>query len=178
MADNGKYYANLDGRMAACFRKLIKKADIITPNVTEACFLTDTEYRPGPHSMDFITALIDKLSALGPKFIAVTGVSLERGSVGIIARDNRSGKVSTVMNKALEGTFHGSGDVFASAFAALLTRGARLEDALSAAEDFVNAAIERTAQRGTPRQYGLDFEGVLPEYVRKTEELFGENAES
>ena len=178
MADNGKYYANLDGRMAACFRKLIKKADIITPNVTEACFLTDTEYRPGPHSMDFITALIDKLSALGPKFVAVTGVSLERGSVGIIARDNRSGKVSTVMNKALEGTFHGSGDVFASAFAALLTRGARLEDALSAAEDFVNAAIERTAQRGTPRQYGLDFEGVLPEYVRKTEELFGENAES
>ena len=178
MADNGKYYANLDGRMAACFRKLIKKADIITPNVTEACFLTDTEYRPGPHSMDFITTLIDKLSALGPKFVAVTGVSLERGSVGIIARDNRSGKVSTVMNKALEGTFHGSGDVFASAFAALLTRGARLEDALSAAEDFVNAAIERTAQRGTPRQYGLDFEGVLPEYVRKTEELFGENAES
>ena len=175
MADNGKYYANLDGRMAACFRKLIKKADIITPNVTEACFLTDTEYRPGPHSMDFITALIDKLSALGPKFVAVTGVSLERGSVGIIARDNRSGKV---MNKALEGTFHGSGDVFASSFAALLTRGARLEDALSAAEDFVNAAIERTAQRGTPRQYGLDFEGVLPEYVRKTEELFGENAES
>ena len=178
MADNGKYYANLDGRMAACFRKLIKKADIITPNVTEACFLTDTEYRPGPHSMDFITTLIDKLSALGPKFVAVTGVSLERGSVGIIARDNRSGKVSTVMNKALEGAFHGSGDVFASAFAALLTRGARLEDALSAAEDFVNAAIERTAQRGTPRQYGLDFEGVLPEYVRKTEELFGENAES
>ena len=146
--------------------------------MTEACFLTDTEYRPGPHSMDFITTLIDKLSALGPKFVAVTGVSLERGSVGIIARDNRSGKVSTVMNKALEGTFHGSGDVFASAFAALLTRGARLEDALSAAEDFVNAAIERTAQRGTPRQYGLDFEGVLPEYVRKTEELFGENAES
>ena len=178
MADNGKYYANLDGRMAACFRKLIKKADIITPNVTEACFLTDTEYRPGPHSMDFITELIDKLSALGPKFVAVTGVSLERGSVGIIARDNRSGKVSTVMNKALEGTFHGSGDVFASAFAALLTRGARLEDALSAAEDFVTAAIERTAQRGTPRHYGLDFEGVLPEYVRKTEELFGENAES
>ena len=178
MADNGKYYANLDGRMAACFRNLIKKADIITPNVTEACFLTDTEYRPGPHSMDFITTLIDKLSALGPKFVAVTGVSLERGSVGIIARDNRSSKVSTVMNKALDGTFHVSGDVFASAFAALLTRGARLEDALSAAEDFVNAAIERTAQRGTPRQYGLDFEGVLPEYVRKTEELFGENAES
>ena len=177
MADNGKYYANLDGRMAECFRRIIKKADIITPNVTEACFLTDSEYRPGPHSPEFIAELIDKLSALGPEFVAVTGVSLEQGSVGIVARDKRSGKVSTVMNKALEGTFHGSGDVFASAFAALLTRGARLEDALNTAEEFVTAAIERTAKRATPRHYGLDFEGVLPEYVRKTEELFVENAE-
>ena len=178
MADNGKYYANLDGRMAECFRRIIKKADIITPNVTEACFLTDTEYRQGPHSVDFITELIDKLSALGPKFVAVTGVSLERGSVGIVARDNLNGRVSTVMNTALEGTFHGSGDVFASAFAALLTRGARLEDALRTAEDFVTAAVERTARRGTPRHYGLDFEGVLPAYVRKIDKLFVENAET
>ena len=174
MADNGKYYANLGDGMAACFRKLIKKSDIITPNVTEACFLTGSEYRPGSHSMEFITELIDKLSELGPKFVAVTGVSLEQGRVGIVARDNRSGKLSAVMNKALDGTFHGSGDVFASAFAALLTRGASLDDALRYAEDFVTAAIERTALHGTPRHYGLDFEGALGEYVRKIEELFVE----
>lgn len=174
MADNGRYYANLGDGMAECFRKLIKKSDIITPNVTEACFLTGSDYRPGPHSMEFITGLIDKLSELGPKFVAVTGVSLEKGRVGIVARDNRSGKLSAVMNTALEGTFHGSGDVFASAFAALLTRGANLDDALRYAEDFVTAAIERTALRATPRHYGLDFEGALGEYVRKIEKLFVE----
>lgn len=177
MADNGRYYANLDGRMAVCFRKLIKKADIITPNVTEACFLTGMEYRSGTHSEHFISELIDRLSDLGPKFVAVTGVSLEQGKVGIVARDNRSGSVSSVMNEALEGTFHGSGDVFASAFAALLTRGAKLGDALATAEDFVTAAIERTARRKTPRHYGLDFEGVLADYVRKMDELFVQNAE-
>ena len=76
------------------------------------------------------------------------------------------------MSTTLDGMFHGSGDVFASAFAALLTRGASLEDALDTAEEFVTAAIERTAARGTPRQYGLDFEGVLPDYIRMCSKLF------
>ena len=172
MADNGNYYANLDDTMTRCFRRLIAKADVITPNITEACFLAGVEYRCAPHDEAFIGELIDKLSALGPKVVAVTGVSLETGKVGIVARDNASGKTSIVMNEAREGTFHGSGDVFASAFAALLTRGAALDDALRLAEDFVAACIERTAERNTPRHYGLDFEGVLPEYIKSVDKLF------
>ena len=172
MADNGKYYANLGDKMTECFRRLIKKADIITPNITEACFLTGMEYRPGTHSMAYVTELIDRLSELGPNFVAVTGVSAEPGKVGIVARDNKSGRLCSVMNEALDGTFHGAGDVFASAFAALLTRGAALEDALNAAEKFVTAAIERTAKRNTPRHYGLDFEGVLPKYIEICRGLF------
>lgn len=172
MADNGKYYANLGDWMAKCFRQLIKKANIITPNITEACLLTGMEYRPGTHSMAYVTELIDRLSELGPDFVAVTGVSAEPGKVGIVARDNKSGRLCSVMNEALDGTFHGAGDVFASAFAALLTRGAALEDALNAAEEFVTAAIERTANRNTPRHYGLDFEGVLPKYIEICRGLF------
>ena len=172
MADNGRYYANLGQEMAESFRRLIKKADIITPNITEACFLTGMEYKTGVHDMAYITELIDRLSELGPHFVAVTGVSTESGRVGIVARDNAGGKMCAVMKRALDGTFHGSGDVFASAFAALLTRGAALEDALYTAEDFVTAAIERTAQRATPRHYGLDFEGVLPDYIEMCKKLF------
>ncbi len=172
MADNGRYYANLGDEMAESFRRLIKQADIITPNITEACFLTGMEYKTGVHDMAYVTELIDRLSGLGPAFVAVTGVSCETGSVGIVARDNGSGKMCPVMKPALDGTFHGSGDVFASAFAALLTRGAALEDALLTAEEFVTAAIERTAQRDTPRHYGLDFEGVLPEYIEMCKKLF------
>ena len=172
MADNGRDYANLDDSMAECFCRLIEKADIITPNITEACFLTGTEYRTAPYSAAFVTELIDRLSEFGPKVVAVTGVSFEKGKVGIAARDNSSGKTSVVMNETKDGMFHGSGDVFASALAALLTRGAALEDALHLAEDFVAACIERTAVRDTPRHYGLDFEGALPEYIRSVDELF------
>lgn len=172
MADNGRFYANLDAGMVRCFRGLIEKADVITPNITEACFLTETEYKDGPHDMKYIEQLLEKLSQLGPEVVAITGVRLDESSVGIVARDNNSGRICAVMNEAREGTFHGSGDTFASAFAALLTRGAKLEDALNTAESFVADCIERTAQRGTPRHYGLDFESALPEYIRNIEKIF------
>lgn len=171
MADNGKYYANFDEKMSACFRKLIAKADVITPNLTEACFITGTEYIPAPHSEEFISELIDKLSALGPKIVAITGVCPDKEHVGIVARDNKTGKTSSFMSVSHEGTFHGSGDVFASSFAALLTRGAELETALKLAEAFVSDCVERTEKRNIPRHYGLDFESALPQYIRNVEKL-------
>jgi len=169
MADNGRFYANLDEKMIECFRRLIARADVITPNITEACFLTGTEYKAAPYDMDFVLELIEKLSAFGVKTVAVTGVSLEKGKVGVAAVDNETGKLCSVMNDAKEGIFHGSGDVFASSFAALLTRGAELGTALSIAEKFVSDCIDRTEKRGTPRHYGLDFEGALPQYIQNIE---------
>lgn len=172
MGDNGRLYANLGDGIVECFRRLINKADIITPNITEACFLTGMEYRAGTLDMDFVGRLIDRLSELGPNIVALTGVSTVEGKVGIVARDNASGRMCSVMNDTLDGMFHGAGDVFASSLAALLTRGAKLDDALELAEKFVVSAIERTAKRGTPRHYGLDFEGVLPGYIKMCDVLF------
>ena len=172
MADNGRYYANFDDKMAACFRKLIAKADVITPNITEACFITETEYVSAPHSEAFVDELLAKLSRLGPRIVAITGVSPDAEHVGIVAKDNATGKTCRYMNKAREGMFHGSGDVFASSFAALLTRGADMETALCLAEAFVSDCVERTEKRNIPRHYGLDFESALPGYIKNVEKSF------
>ena len=172
MADNGRYYANLDEKMAACFRRLISKADVITPNITEACFITETEYNPTTHSDEFVNSLIEKLSALGPRIVAITGVCPDESHVGIVAKDNATGKTCRYMNKAREGMFHGSGDVFASSFAALLTRGADIETALRIAESFVSDCVERTEKHNVPRHYGLDFESALPQYIKNIEKSF------
>ncbi len=171
MADNGRYYANLDEKMASCFKRLIAKADVITPNITEACFITGTEYISAPHSEEFVDGLIDKLSQLGPRIVAITGVCPDESHVGIVARDNKTGKTCRFMNRAREGVFHGSGDVFASSFAALLTRGADVETALSLAEAFVSDCVERTEKRNVPRHYGLDFESALPDYIKSMENV-------
>lgn len=172
MADNGKYYTNFDEKMAACFRRLISKANVITPNITEACFITGTEYLAAPHSEEFVSELIEKLSALGPEIVAITGVCPDEKHVGIVAKDNVTGKCCRYMNVAREGVFHGSGDVFASSFAALLTRGADMDKALMLAEAFVSDCVERTEKRNVPRHYGLDFEAALPGYIKSIENAY------
>lgn len=165
MADNGKYYANLDETMADCFREIIGKANVITPNITEACFLTGTEYCAGPHTEEFVNTLMEKLLKMGPEIVVITGVVSPDGKVGVVGADRRSGARCACMSPARKGIFHGSGDVFASAFSALLVRGFPFETALRLSERFVADCVLRTGLRCGEGNYGLDFEAALPDYI-------------
>ncbi|MED9887015.1 MAG: pyridoxal kinase, partial [Oscillospiraceae bacterium] len=68
--------------------------------------------------------------------------------------------------------FYGTGDVFASALAGLLVRGAPLSDALETATALTDESICRSLWRDTPRHFGVDFEGALPAYIRRVEKIF------
>ena len=174
MADNGKYYSNLGHDMCLAFRRLCSRAHIITPNITEAALLTELPYREGPHDSEYIHSLLEGLSKLCSGIIAVTGVCPEKNSVGVYALDTRSGEKWLAVRPAKEGVFCGTGDIFASAFAALMLRGACLKDAVETAVALVSESIERTVERGTPRRNGVDFEGALPQYIIKVTEMFEE----
>ena len=170
MADNGRYYANLDARMCAAFRALAGAADLITPNVTEAALLTGLPYQAAPQGEEYIRALFDGLFALGAGAVALTGVSLEAGKLGNAIAE--SGKEPVFeLREAREGIFYGTGDLFASALSALLVLGAPLNSALRAATDLVDAAVRNTVRRGTPRRFGVDFENALPEFARAVESI-------
>lgn len=172
MADNGKYYAGFDDEMTAAFRRLCARADVITPNVTEASLISGVEYMPAPHTHDYIERLFDGLEKNAGRYVAITGVHPADGVIGTVVRDHVTGEEKSAMSEALPGMFYGTGDIFASAFAALLVRGASIGDALDAASSLVRESIERTYVRGTPRPYGVDFEGALPGYMRRVEEIF------
>lgn len=172
MADNGEYYVNFDARMCAAFRRLCARADVITPNVTEAALLAGIPYRAAPHNSAYIDSLFDGLAELGPKIVAITGVHPSAGEVGMVVRDGRTGGEHSAMRPARNGVFYGTGDIFASAFAALIVRGASVADALSVATALVGESIERTLARGTPRRFGVDFEGALPAYIQNVQRLF------
>ena len=73
MADNGKLYSGFTAEHVEAMRKLIQKADVIYPNITEACLLTDTPYPSGKITMDFTRELAKKLAELGPEYIIITG---------------------------------------------------------------------------------------------------------
>ena len=172
MADNGSYYSNLDDRMCRAFRALLSDADVITPNVTEAALLADLEYRHEGHDEAYLRRLCEKLAALGAKTVVITGVRPEKGKIGNLAYDAGTDHLRVCVHDAHPGLFYGTGDIFASSLAALLVRGAGLDDALRVASDFTDACICRSLRHDTPRHFGVDFEGALPDYSRAVEALF------
>lgn len=172
MADNGSYYSKMDERMCGAFRALIARADVITPNVTEAALLAGLPYRAAGHDRTYLRRLLDALGALGPRVVTITGVRPEAGRIGNIACDCRTGAVVESLREAHPGVFYGTGDVFASAFAALLVRGAPLPQALDAATALTDESICRSLRHDAPRRFGVDFEGALPGYIRRVEEIF------
>lgn len=165
MADNGRYYSNFGDEMCWAFKDLCREADIITPNITEAAFMTGIPYCAGTHSEEYISSLLQGLAQICSGIIALTGVRTNAGSIGAVAYSPKTGARHCAVRPVREGAFHGTGDVFASAFSALLLRGAGLADATETAIMLVGDSIERTVRRETPRRNGVDFEGALPKYI-------------
>lgn len=170
MADNGKMYALLDMKFAKAMKRLCQKADIIVPNMTEAAFLLDREYFHGPYTKEYIESTVRELSLLGPKKIVLTGVCFEENTIGAAGYDAESDTVTYYFRERVEGMFHGTGDVFASALTAALLRGKTLERASEIAVDFTVDSIRRTAEGGTDHRYGVDFERGLGDLIKTLDE--------
>lgn len=165
MADNGRMYALFDMEFAQAMKRLCGKADIIVPNITEACFMTGLEYSGGPYTVEYIEGLLCELSKLGPKQIVLTGVSFDEKSVGAACFDAVSKKTDYILRKRFDGMFHGTGDVFASALTAALLCDKPLKKATEIAVDFTVGSIERTACGMTDHRYGVDFEHGLGDFI-------------
>lgn len=153
-ADNGKLYGGFDGDYVKGMAHLIRRADIILPNLTEACFMTGTECRT-EYDESFVEGVLAKLSKLTGAIAVVTGVELG-GKIGEAILNG--GKISYVMGEKLPKSSHGTGDIFASVFTAEYLGGATLESAADSASVFVQDCL-----RATPADhfYGVVFEQIL-----------------
>ena len=159
MGDDGSLYRTYTRQMCVEMRRLIAYADIITPNLTEACFLTETPYHAGPQHMKELAALAEKLSAMGPEKVVITGICqgdsianycYERGKE---PRIRRSHKVGT--------TRCGTGDVFSSIIAADAVNKVEFSSSVKKASSFVKRCIEKSVELDIPREDGVCFEEFL-----------------
>ena len=171
MADNGSYYSNMGAEMCEAFRHLIRRADVITPNITEAALLTGSDYMPDGHDEYYLRRLFDALADLGPRMIAITGIRAD-GMIGNVAFDAETGETFRALRPLHSGLFYGTGDLFASSLAALLVRGASLRAALETATSLTDESIARSLRYDTPRRFGVDFEEALPAYIDRVRNLF------
>jgi pyridoxine kinase len=170
MADNGKLYPAFDEKYAKENAKLCGKADIIVPNITEACFMTDTDYKE-VYDEAYIKELLQKLAALGAKKVVLTGVSLSEGKTGVYGLDSETGETFIYQNDRVDASFHGTGDIFASVSVGALTRGLSQEEAFKLAADYTADTIKATVENPEKPWYGVDFEATIPELVTRLGKL-------
>lgn len=169
MADNGKMYPAFKPAFAKRMAALCAKADLILPNLTEACFMLDKEYRE-EYDEAYIKEILVCLTALGAKTAALTGVSFERDRIGAMSYDSRTGEFFSYFNEKIPVSFHGTGDIFSSTVAGGLMNGLGTEEALKVAVDYTLECIRLTVADEEHNWYGVNFEQATPYLIGRLEE--------
>ena len=163
MADNGKFYSGLDENYAENLKKLCSKADIISPNMTEAMILSGNA--PDNYKETSNIEMVAKArSEICPNVI-ITGVHNESTISTVAYKKDESG-IFTISKPCYDGVFYGSGDLFASAFIGMFIKGSSLFEATAAASDFVNDCILNTLDEREKYWYGLKFEQCLAKLIK------------
>jgi len=165
MGDDGVPYSTYTPRLMEGMKRLSRHAQLLTPNLTEACFLTDTPYRDtramSPDAaIDFSKELLQKLTALTHGAIVITGISLSDRRLANLGRDT-DGRVFEICRPHEAHPYPGTGDIFASVLLGELLRHGSLSAACEAAADFTRDIIHDSAKIPTESRYGVALETQL-----------------
>ena len=166
MADNGKLYTGFGPDFPSQMARLCAGADYILPNLTEASFLLGRPYVGDNYDQAYIEDICRGLVQMGAKNVVLTGVSFDKAKLGAAVYHGADNKFEYYFNEKQNAFFHGTGDVFASAFAGAMMRGKTAIEAAAIAADFVVESIKRTMDDMTDHWYGVKFEKAIPSLVR------------
>lgn len=166
MGDNGHVYRICDESLCEAMRRLLPLADVVTPNLTEACLLTGTPYKETGWNRKSLRALTEKLLQMGAGAVVLTGVA--RGGRMVNVVHETGAEPAYVGSRRVGGHYHGTGDAFCAVLSASLMRGVSLRAAVRRAADFTRLCVERTQALGTAEQDGLCLEDCLGWLVRRS----------
>lgn len=162
MADNGKLYPAFDAAYVEAMKKLCFTADIVLPNITEACFLTGIAFKE-QYDEAYINSLLESMMQNGAKTVVLTGVSYAENKTGVVVCSN--GNTTYYEHEKIAKGCHGTGDVYASAFVGALMNGKTAETTAQIAADYTVQCIKNT--QGDPDHwYGVKFETALGDLMK------------
>ncbi|MBE6903743.1 MAG: pyridoxamine kinase [Ruminococcaceae bacterium] len=160
MGDCGELYPTYSPELAKKMGSLVPYADILTPNLTEACILTNTKYR-NDIDKDGLLEICQKLSLMGPKKIVISGLEHQDNLDNFIFE---KGKAPIVITAHKVGPCRaGTGDVFSSIIAADAVNGKDFTTSIQHASSFIAKALRKTVELGLPKTDGICFEEFLSE---------------
>lgn len=170
MGDTGDAYQNFDADLLDHMKKLIKRADLITPNITECCLLTGIPYESllrYRNEEDYLQAIREagqKLKEETGAHVIITGISppSSSGDIRTIGNMYFNDSDTFYSSSPYNGkSYSGTGDLFASVLMGSMMRGDNLRQAIRLAEDFLSASIEDAGMEGVPEIAGVNFEKHL-----------------
>ena len=159
MGDHGKTYPTYTPELCQSMKQLVAYADILTPNLTEACILTDTPFHEGHWTMKELEQLAQQLAAQGPEKIVITGVPQKKYVSNLVYEQGGMPKLLRTLRIGSERS--GTGDVFSSIVAADAVNHVPFEESVRKASRFIKKCILRSIELGLPKTDGVCFEEFL-----------------
>lgn len=165
MGDDGELYSTYTPELAKGIAHLCQFANVITPNLTEACFLTDTPYRDTKQLSDrdvsdYVNGLMDALQARYRCRIVITGIHQRNGSVANLCADTDGSRFRSAQPECGH-SYPGTGDIFASVLLGELLRGTSFSASVEHAAAFVAHLIRTSVNIPTPTREGVALEPEL-----------------
>ena len=158
MGDYGKIYATYTKEMCEEMKKLVQYADIITPNITELCILTDTPYQE-KWKISELEKMTEELSEKGPEKIVVTGIVQKEFIANFCYEKGKSPKILRCHRVGTQRS--GTGDVFSSIIAADAVNQVPFDKSVKKASNFIKKCILKSIEMDIPVTDGVCFEELL-----------------
>ncbi|MBQ6856491.1 MAG: pyridoxamine kinase [Lachnospiraceae bacterium] len=166
MGDHGRLYSTYTEEMCEEMKQLVSYADIVTPNVTEACFLTGTPYKATGWTRKELLNMAMMLQMMGAKSVVITGVR-EGSFYTNVVLEQGSQEASFVKVKSAGNQRPGTGDVFSSVLSGAVLGGKSLKEATEMAARFVRDCITKSDELEIPHSNGVCFEEILGKLVKR-----------
>lgn len=167
MGDEGKLYSVYTAEMQIHMKRLVSKADVITPNFTEACFLLGECYQEQVLDPAMLRDWLVRLAGFGPGIVVMTGIPLTGRQIMNIGYERSTGRFWQVVSEQIPARYPGTGDIFASILAGAPLNKESVPQAIELAADFVALAIKATYAAGSPTREGVLLECAPPWLVER-----------
>lgn len=162
-ADNGIYYSNFDKSYSESLKSIIKYSQIITPNFTEACILSEEEII-NEASQEELLIISRKLHNLGCENIIITSVPLmDKSKIGTSIYNGKNDSIELIINDRLEKSYPGTGDIFTSVLIGMMLKKISLNESVRKSCKFVERCIIQSSRYDYPAKEGILLEAVLKE---------------
>lgn len=160
MGDDGLLYKTYTPALSEKMKGLVRYADILTPNLTELCALTGTEYRDGNFNNTELENLCQQLSSQGPEHIVVTGIHCEDRQIMNFVY-SKGEKPKSVMVDRIGGDRSGTGDVISAVIAGMYLNGHDFYDSVKRSAEFASKCVAYCEEQHVPTHWGLSVEMFL-----------------